>query len=160
MRKIKAQPLTGDAFRPYGQFASITVPEGSNLGGFYNDQICMPVNGNWPMGVSSLIQEKPDRMVVTKAEYHDTTGETMVMMDDDMVLHVAPATNTPVPEKTEAFLVPQGTAVYLKTGVWHCGAFPVHKQKAHMLILLPERIYNTDCKLVEYAPEQFVEIEL
>ena len=160
LRKIKAQPLSEAAFRPYGSYASITDPKGSNLGGFYNDQVCMPVNGNWPLGLSPLIQNKPEKMIVTKAEYHNTTGESMVMMDDDMVLHVAPASNKPVPELTQAFIVPKGTVVYLKTGVWHCGAFPINKDEAHVLIMLPERIYMTDCELVEYDESQYMEIEL
>lgn len=158
MKTIKARPITVDAFAPYGSFASVVQPQGHNLGGFYNDQITLPVSGGKPLGISPLIQHKPERMVVAKAEFHDTTGEGMVMMDDDMILHVAPAGNRPTPELTEAFIVPKGTVVCLKTGVWHCGAFPMHLQEAHMLILLPERIYRTDCTVVEYDPADQLEI--
>ena len=160
LKTIKAVPITQQAFAPFGDFASVTEPDGYHLGGFYNDQVVMPISEGRALGLSPLIQQKPERMLVTKAEFHDTTGEGMVMMDDDMVLHVAPAGNCPVPELTQAFLVPQGTVVFLKIGVWHCGAFPVHKQQAHLLILLPERIYRTDCTVVEYDPADQIEIVL
>lgn len=32
-------------------------------------------------------------------------------LDDDVVLHVAPPSKEPVPELTEAFLIPKGTMV-------------------------------------------------
>ena len=81
-------------------------------------------------------------------------------MDDDVVLHVAPASKDPVPQLTEAFLVPKGTAVCLNAGVWHLAALPVNMDEAHVLIVLPERTYNNDCVVVEYPEQDWVEIEL
>ena len=77
-----------------------------------------------------------------------------------MVIHVAPAGKEPVPELTEAFLVPKGTMVCLNTGVWHLSAIPVNKEVAHVLIVLPERIYNNDCVVVPYPEENQIEIVL
>ena len=99
-------------------------------------------------------------MLVTQAEYHDTTCEGVLPLDDDVVLHVAPATQNPVPELTEAFIVPKGTMVKLNVGVWHLAAMPIHLDTAHVMITLPERIYKTDCVVVDYKPEQYVKIEL
>ena len=160
MRKIKVQKLTVEAFRPYGSFCSITDPEGFCLGDFYNDQVLFPVSGNFPVAFSPLVMHKPEKMIVTVAEYHNTTGEGVVVMDDDVIIHVAPAGNEPVPELTEAFLVPKGTVYALNTGVWHYGGFPVNKEEAHVMIILPQRIYMNDCVVVEYAPEDQVEIEM
>ena len=81
-------------------------------------------------------------------------------MDDDIVIHVAPPTGAPVPGSTRAFIVPKGTMVILKTGVWHFGGFPLHKDAGHVLIVLPERVYKTDCCVVEYAKENHIKIEL
>ncbi len=75
-----------------------------------------------------------------------------------MIVHVAPAGKDPVPELTEAFLVPKGTMVLLNTGVWHLSAIPVNKETAHVLIVLPERTYFNDCVVVEYPEEKWVEI--
>lgn len=160
MRKITAEELTKEAFEPFGSFVSITEPEGYSLGTFYNDKVLYHVSGDMPIGFSPLICEKPEKMLVTKAEYHNTTGEAMVIMDDDVVFHAAPPTSEACPELTRAFLVPKGTLISIKTGVWHMGVMPVHKDKVHVLIVLPERIYKNDCCVVEYAPEDYIEITL
>lgn len=160
MRKIKAIPITAENFKPYGTFSKILTPEGFSLGDFYPDQARMPVSGQMPITFSPLLTHKPEKMVVTTAEYHDYTGEGVVAMDDDVVLHVAPASKEPVPQLTEAFLVPKGTAVCLNAGVWHLAALPVHLDEAHVLIVLPERTYKNDCVVVDYPEEDWVEIEL
>ncbi|MDF2613332.1 MAG: ureidoglycolate hydrolase [Clostridia bacterium] len=160
MRKIKAKPITRENFTPYGSFYSITEPTGHNLGAFYHDHVLFPVSGHMPIAFSALVSEKPEKMVVTAAEYHNTTAEGVLPIDDDVILHVAPPSNKPVPELTEAFIVPKGTMVKLNTGVWHLAALPIHQDKVHVLIVLPERIYFNDCTVVEYAPEDQIEIAL
>ena len=84
----------------------------------------------------------------------------MLPLDDDLVLHVAPASKEPVPELTEAFIVPKGTLIRINTGVWHKGMLPLHQQMAHILIVLPERIYMNDCTIITYAEEDQIKIEL
>lgn len=160
MRKIKAKPITAENFAPYGCFSSVMNPKGSHLGTFYNDQVLMPVSGRMPIAFSPLIMNKPEKMIITAAEYHNTTGEGIIALDDDVILHVAPPTKVPVPELTEAFIVPKGTIVKLNAGVWHMGPLPVNSDIVHVLIILPERIYANDCTVVEYALEDQFEIEL
>lgn len=160
MNKIKARPITTESFAPYGSFISILKPAGNHLGDFYHDQVILPVSGSMPIAFSPLVIQKPEKMIVTAAEYHNTTGEGIVVMDDDAVIHVAPPSNQPIPELTEAFIVPKGTLVKLNTGVWHMGAIPVHESELHVLIILPERIYKNDCTVVEYDPKQQFEIEI
>ena len=65
-----------------------------------------------------------------------------------------------MPELTEAFIVPKGTLVCLNLGVWHLSAMPLNKETAHVLIVLPERIYLNDCIVVDYPEEKWVQIEL
>lgn len=158
MRTIKAKPITVEAFAPYGSFIKGLEPSGHHMGDFYNDQVVFPVSGVMPLGFSLLIQHKRDRNIVTGAEYHNTTGEGMVFLDDDAVIHVAPASAEPAPQLTEAFIVPKGTMVAIKTGVWHMGAVPLHKEELHMLIILPERVYVNDCTVAEYDEQDYVEI--
>lgn len=160
MRTIQAQKLTREAFSPYGCFASVTQPEGFHMGDFYNDQVLMPVSGDLPVAFSPLVFHKASPMVVDKAEYHNTTGEGIVVMDDDVVIHVAPASGEPVPELTQAFVVPKGTMIKLNVGVWHCGGYCLHQETAHVLIVLPQRIYKNDCQLVHYDPKDCMEIVL
>ena len=81
-------------------------------------------------------------------------------LDGDVVIHVAPPSTAPVPELTEAFYVPKGTIVRMNTGVWHMAPFPVKEDLVHLMVALPERIYFNDCYVVEYEPDQYVEISL
>ena len=158
MHQIQAKKLTVQDFAPYGSYMDILNPDGSSLGDFYNDKVLYHVSGNMPIGFSTLICRKPEQKVVTKAEYHNTTGEAMLVLDDDVILHVAPPTGEPCPERTEAFLVPMGTLIAIKTGVWHMGVMPINKKEAHVLIILPERVYKNDCSVAEYEEGDFIEI--
>ena len=160
MRTIQAKPITVEGFQAYGGFTDLMNPTGYSLGDFYQDRLRMSVSGNMQMAFSPLLVRKPDRMIVDSAEFHNTTQEGILCLDDDVVLHVAPAGKEPAPELTEAFLVPKGTMVCLNTGVWHLSAIPVNKETAHVLIVLPERIYNNDCVVVQYPKEQQMEIVL
>ena len=106
MRTIKVKELTAENFKHYGSFASMVNPEGPSLGDFYNDQVEFPVSGNLPIAFSPLVSRKPEKMIITTVEYHNTTCEGVMPLDDDAILHVAPASKDPVPELTEAFYVP------------------------------------------------------
>lgn len=160
MKTIQAKPITVEAFAKYGAFASVLTPEGVDLGGFYRDQVLMPTSGRMPVAFSPLVVPKPAKMVVSAAEYHNYTPEIVLPMDDDAVIHVAPASKDPVPEMTEAFLVPKGTVVRLNTGVWHLAALPVHSDALHVLIVLPERTYLNDCTVVQYDKKEQMEIQI
>ena len=160
MRTIQAKPITVENFHPYGSFTDLMNPDGYSLGDFYQDRLTMNVAGNMNLAFSPLIVRKPERMVVSQAEFHNSTQEGVLCLDDDVIVHVAPAGKEPVPQLTEAFLVPKGTMVCLNVGVWHLSAIPVHQDVAHVLIVLPERIYHNDCIVVDYAPEDQVEIVL
>lgn len=160
MRVIKAEPISDVKFKPFGDFTSIIEPHGSSLGDFYHDKMLFPVSGHMPITFSALIVRKPDKMLVTAVEYHNTTCEGIMPIDDDIIIHVAPPTAEPSPELTRAFVIPKGTAVRLNTGVWHLSPIPVNRDIAHVLILLPERIYKNDCVVVNYSEKDYVEIQL
>ncbi len=164
MRTIKAVPITVENFRPYGSFTSMLEPKGNCFPGdntFYPDQVELNVQGGKPITFSPLVVKKPERMIVTQAEYHNYTGEGVFVIDDDAVIHVAPPSNKViVPEKTEAFIVPKGTLVKLNTGVWHLAALPVHNDVLHVMIVLPERVYANDCIVCDYPEDRQFEIVL
>ena len=160
MYKIKAKPINAADFRPYGDFTEILDPKGFDLGGFYRDQVTMNIAGGMQVAFSPLVVTKPEKYIVTAAEYHNTTQEGILCLDDDVILHVAPASKEPVPQLTEAFIVPKGTLVCLRLGTWHLSAMPLNKETAHVLIVLPERIYKNDCIVVDYPEEEQVEIEI
>jgi ureidoglycolate lyase len=159
MRLISVNTLTKENFSDFGSFYNLLEPDGHTLGTFFHDHILMPVSGNMPVGFSSMVISKPDRMIVTKAEYHNTTPEVLLPLDDDIIIYTAPPSNIPVPEKTVAFIVPEGTVILMNTGVWHFTPFPVHQKETHVMVALPERIYASDCTIIDYALSDYIEIK-
>ncbi|MCI1944216.1 ureidoglycolate lyase [Clostridium luticellarii] len=160
MRKIKAKKITLESFKEFGEFYSYLRPTGNNFGIFYPDTIKYPVSGNIPVAFSAMVNEKPEKYIVSAVEYHNYTCEIILPLDDDIIVHVAPCAKNIVPEKTEAFIVPKGTAVKINTGVWHKAPMPVHNDRVHMLIVLPERTYMNDINVVEYKEEDKIEITI
>jgi len=160
MRKIKVQPLSVKTFEEFGSFYNLMEPEGHHLGDFYHDHILDPVAGNKVMAFSSLISHKCEHKIIAAVEYHNTTGEIILPLDGAVIVHVAPPSNKPVPEMTEAFLVPVGTMVRLNTGVWHMTPFAVEKEETHIMIGLPERTYFVDCAVINYEEKDQIEVIL
>ena len=161
MRTIHAKPLTADAFRQYGTFWSAVDGEGYGLGGgfftFYPDRIA--VSSEKRIGFSTLKVSKPEKYIVEELEYHKTTWEMFMPLNDDAVLHVAPKSGGDVvTELTEAFIVPKGTMVKLDAAVWHLAAMPVNVEELQSLIVLPEGTYMNDCTKVALNDEQKFEI--
>ena len=162
MREIKATRITAADFAPYGTFCSMTEPEGYALQGeihsFYPDRIFGSCVGS--LGFSPIAVKKDDR-VIKAAEYHTTTWEGIVALDDDMLIHVAPASGgTPVPELAKAFIVPKGTMVKLNAAIWHLCPMPVHNDVLHAMIILPECTYANDCTVVGFEEKDWFRIVL
>ncbi len=135
--------------------------EGYGLGGgfftFYPDRIA--VSSEKRIGFSTLKVSKPEKYIVEELEYHKTTWEMFMPLNDDAVLHVAPKSGGDVvTELTEAFIVPKGTMVKLDAAVWHLAAMPVNVEELQSLIVLPEGTYMNDCTKVALNDEQKFEI--
>jgi ureidoglycolate lyase len=161
MRTISVNALTKENFSDFGNFYNLLQPAGHTLGNFFHDHVLMPVSGLMPVGFSSMVITKPDGgMIVKKAEFHNTTAEVLLPLDDDIIIYTAPPSNIPVPENTMAFLVPCGTIVLMNTGVWHFTPFPVHRTEAHIMTALPERTYAADCTIIDYEQSACIEIRI
>lgn len=100
-------------------------------------------------------------MIITQQEYHTTTWEMILPLDDDMILHVAPASGgTPVTHLAKAFLVPKHTLVKMNAAIWHLAPFPASKDALTAMIILPECTYANDCTVVDLPVKQQFEIVL
>ena len=88
MKIIKATPITHEEFAPFGQFYAMDKPDGYALCGeihkFYPDRIS--AQSNTAIGYSSIVVNKPDKMIITQQEYHTTTWEMIIPLDDDMIV--------------------------------------------------------------------------
>ena len=160
MKTVKVQPLTHEAFAPFGTYTSILNPEGDFLAGphhkYYRDSSRYYCDSSLPIGLSPLVVDRQE-MKLTALEYHNTTCEGIIPINDDAILHVTPA-GGPDTDKTKAFLVPKGTAVTLFPGVYHLCPLPANEEKLHALILLPERTYNNDFFMVDLEEADQFEI--
>ena len=163
MKTVKAVPLTHEAFAPFGQFYTMDQPQGYALCGelhkFFPDRLV--ADSEHRVGYSPIVVKKPDRMVITQQEYHTTTWEMILPLDDDMILHVAPASaSTPVTELAQAFIVPKHTLVKMNAAIWHLAPLPASKDALTAMIVLPECTYANDCTVVDLADDQQFEIVL
>ena len=163
MRQIKVMPLTHEAFAPFGRFYAMDKPQGHALCGeihqFFPDRLS--ADSSHRVGYSPILVKKPEKMVITSQEYHTTTWEMILPLNDDMILHVAPASaGTPVPHLAQAFLVPKNTLVMLNAAIWHLAPLPASVPELAAMIILPECTYANDCTVVELPQEQQFEIVL
>lgn len=163
MRSIKAKQLTHEAFAPFGTFYSMTTPESYALQGeihrFFPDRISETYMTR--VGFSPILVKKPEVMRITQVEYHNTTPEMILPLNDDMIIHVAPASaGVPLPDMTKAFIVPKGTLVKINTAIWHLAPLPVNEEELQAMIILPECTYVNDCTVVDLKEDEQFEIVL
>ena len=161
MRQIQVEPITNEAFAPFGQFYPMEQPQGYALCGeihrFFPDRVNADCNHR--VGYSPILVKKPAKMVITQQEYHTTTWEMILPMNDDMILHVAPASaGTPVTEHAKAFLVPKHTLVKMNAAIWHLAPLPANVDELAAMIILPECTYANDCTVVDLDESQQFEI--
>ena len=157
MREIKAEKLSLQSYHPFGEFADLLEPEGEFIGSgevlFYRDMVSVYTSS--VMTAFSIVQTANREMIPVEAEQHKAGTEILLPLDDDIVIFVAPASDGYYPAgKEKAFIVPKGTMVTIKPGVWHKAPFPVNKEKANTLVILPEREYALDCIVEKIGEDQ------
>ncbi len=161
MRTVKIEALTHEGFAPFGQFYKMSTPEGYPLCGelhkFFPDRITADCNTR--IAFSPILVKKPEKMIITQQEYHTTTWEMILPLNDDMILHCAPASaGTPVTEYAKAFLVPKNTLIKMNSAIWHLAPLPANVDELTAIIILPECTYANDCTVVDLPEDQIFEI--
>jgi len=165
MRTANIRELTVEEFLPYGTYADLIDPTSEKLGTppieFFRDMVQQDLGTAGSASFSTCRVEKRE-MVVDVTEHHTHTAEGTLPIDNDIFIHVAPATpsdgRVPV-DKIVVFRVPKGTMVVIRPGIWHHAPFTVNDQPANVLIVLPERTYANDCEVFELKGEDRILIE-
>ena len=157
MKTIQVEPLTKEAFAPFGSYYNMENPDGYPLSGelhrFFPDRVTAYFGHN--VAFSPILVKKPEEMLITQAEYHTTTSEMILPLNDDMILHVAPpSAGKPLPEYTKAFLVPKHTLIKMNACVWHLAPLPANLPELAAMIILPECTYMNDCTVVDFKEEE------
>lgn len=163
MRKIGIKKLSKEAFERYGNYANFLDPQGDYIGNtpvtFYRDIIQQSLGYASRVSYSvCVVEQRPN--IIDCTEIHNYCQETAICLDGDYLMHVAPAIEKgEVPfDDIEVFLIPQGTIVNVKAGVWHHAGFPYKCKKVHILCALPERTYSNDCNAIEIPKNKRIEI--
>jgi len=163
MRKTKIKRLSIAEFRTYGAFANMIDPQAIRIGEppvqFFRDMLQLELGAKTASFSICRVTKRP--LIVDQTEFHSSCGEGILPLDGDVLIHVGFATpNGVVPlDELEVFLVPRGTLVTLRPGVWHHAPFAWETECVNVLIVLPERAYANDCAVYEIPPEKQTEIE-
>ena len=160
MKTVQIEELSIEEFLPFGFYVHHIDPQAEKIGKppieFFRDMVQQDLGGSSVVSFSTCRVEKRER-VIDVTEYHSRAAEGILPLDNDVMIHVGPATpqNAGVPfEKIRVFRVPKGTMVVLRPGVWHHAPFTTNERAANVLIVLPERTYATDCTVVELGENQ------
>ena len=163
MKELTMQELTLEKFERYGRFADMLNVNCDFIGEkpitFFRDMLRQDLKDT--AVCYSILQVGPREKIVDISEYHDHTAEMLMPMDCDVVIHVAPAdcmTDVQT-DKIELFLIPKGTMIILRPGVWHHAPFTLNGKTANILIGLPERLYATDCKVSKIPLEKQIQVK-
>lgn len=137
-----------EGFAPFGSYAQMINPSATKFGAppieFFRDMVQLELGQGAPS--FSVCRVEPRPLLIDITEYHSHTGEGILPLDADVLLHFATATgNGVVPEAFRVFRVPCGTFVAIRPGVWHHAPFALAERAANVLIVLPERTYANDC---------------
>jgi ureidoglycolate lyase len=137
-------------------------PSGPKLGAppieFFRDMALLDLAGKPASFSVCRVEKRPP--VIDVSEYHTGCGEGALPLDGDILMHVGPATASKEPplSEIEVFLVPKGTFVAIRPGVWHHAAFAHRCKAVNVLIVLPERTYANDCIVAPIGKPQQIRI--
>lgn len=166
MKSIKVQKLTRENFHKFGSFANFIDPLSEPATGpkdavlaFFRDMLQVDLGGAVPSFSTCRIMPRP--MVITDAEYHNFTSEAAMPLDQDAIFWCAPANASQEfpADDVEAFLVPKGTMIMLRPGVWHHAGIATEDKPLNVMIVLPERAYLNDIYCIPVKEEQQIAIE-
>lgn len=158
MKTIKVQKLTHESFAPYGSFAPMVNPAEhltERQFGFFPDSVALNIGMPNSIVTFSTCRMKACEHIIKSIECHTYTGEGIMPLDGDCILHFALPNKEfeKAVELIECFYVPKGTMISINPGVWHFAPFAADTESISTLIVLPTRTYANDC-IVKHIPEE------
>jgi len=166
MRTVPVSELSVEEFLPFGFYAKMIDPTAEKIGAapieFFRDMVQQDL-GRATIVSFSTCRVEPREPIIDVSEYHTATGEGILPLDNDALIHVGPATpnDAGVPlDKIRVFRVPQGTMVVLRPGIWHHAPITPNARPVNVLIVLPERTYANDCIVVRLKDEEKLRVAL
>jgi len=168
MKEITCKKLKPESFARFGSFADMIRPEANTPASvtlcnppieFFRDMLQSGL-GLDSVASFGVCRVGPRPQVIDASEYHDGACEALMPIDGDVVIAVAPAVaGSAFPgDAAGAYLVPKGTMVVLRPGVWHHGPFVVGTETVSCLVALPERLYARDCVEIKLSEAEKIKI--
>ena len=141
MRHLASQPLSLDAFAPFGQ--AVVQPAGapSSAGKGFDCWFNVAELTGQDLKLGQVIARRGDGMVEAMERHPDV--EFLVPVTGPLIQVVAPghdlgdATEQPRADEAIAFVLQLGEAVVVAPGVWHAAAVPVGDEALYMFAGLP-----------------------
>jgi ureidoglycolate lyase len=137
-KPLSVQKITAKGFSPYGEVVEIegkTALADTPVFKYFNDISVGELSGG-SIGFGMVVT-KPGALEAPMLERHLRTTETLMPLDEDVILVVAQPTTGgwPNTDNAAAFLVPCGTGVTLKKGTWHYVPLIRGKKEARTLVV-------------------------
>jgi ureidoglycolate lyase len=119
---------------------------------FWNDLSLGDFEGTVTFG---MVHTKPGEMKVPLLERHVRTSETLIPLDEDIVLALAEPTAGDLPDlaNAAAFLIPRGQAITLKPGTWHYIPMVPSGAAARTMVVFRKGTPSEDLEVKELEPE-------
>lgn len=120
-KQLSVKTANRENVAPYGELVSaegLNATADMDAFAFWNDLSLGDFEGRATFG---MVRTKPGEMVAPMLERHLLTSETLIPLDEDIVLVLATPSEGNLPELDTAcaFLVRRGNAITLKRGTWH-----------------------------------------
>ena len=164
MKKIRFKELSFESFMKYGSFTDLKTPKETNFGNkevcFYPDLLQQNLGNSKTASFSVCHIVKSDHVIIKSSEFHNFCNETIMPLNGDILMHIAPVTDKEVLQtnKIEVFRIPALTLVTVRPGVWHHIPFTYCCDSADIMVVLPERTYINDCHLYMIPEGEFIEV--
>ena len=155
---IRIEPLTAEAFAPFGRVIHRPAGEHDASGPgwrWWAETVLLAGDGR-PFGVGYLDLE-PTRLAFDWAERHFRTQEAVIATSRDLILYAGPAdhldepTRLPPFDRFRAFRIPAGSGVVMDRAVWHGAPFAA-EEPTTALVLILEGTGRHDVTMVRFDP--------
>lgn len=143
MASIKVEPLTPQAFEPYGRVLTkpntpTEAPERADLDVWIGISDLMGLEEQTP--VIAYLECTRHNLPLNKIERHNTTAEAFIPLEGESVIVVAPLSDPndpnaqPDESQLKAFLLDGSMGIFLPKGAWHWAPFPVGDKATFLLL--------------------------
>lgn len=147
---IKVEPLTDQAFAPFGSCFNIYDIDTDKAGEFsyYPDLAAAYIGGGSLAGFAACGINKRE-MKTEVVEMHENTEEIEFIINGDNIVIAGERSGlAPDTAKFKAFLVKAGTLIRFKRFVWHGVPYPLTDERTMVLTSLPPFTYTNDAVVV------------